>query len=95
MMFMAGFFISPTLAWVGVLLFSLTVVFALVTLPVEFDASSRAKKLLSAQGIVIANEMVGVNTALNAAALTYVAAAIQAVGQLLYYVVLLTGNSDE
>ena len=95
MMFMAGFFISPTLAWIGVLLFSLTVVFALVTLPVEFDASSRAKKLLSAQGIVIANEMVGVNTALNAAALKYVAAAIQAVGQLLYYVVLLTGNSDE
>ena len=94
-MFMAGFFISPTLAWIGVLLFSLTVVFALVTLPVEFDASSRAKKLLSAQGIVIANEMVGVNIALNAAALTYVAAAIQAVGQLLYYVVLLTGNSDE
>ena len=95
MMFMAGFFISPTLAWIGVLLFSLTVVFALVTLPVEFDASSRAKKLLSAQGIVIANEMVGVNIALNAAALTYVAAAIQAVGQLLYYAVLLTGNSDE
>ena len=94
-MFMAGFFISPTLAWIGVLLFSLTVVFALVTLPVEFDASSRAKKLLSAQGIVIANEMVGVNIALNAAALTYVAAAIQAVGQLLYYAVLLTGNSDE
>ena len=58
-MFMAGFFISPTLAWIGVLLFSLTVVFALVTLPVEFDASSRAKKLLSAQGIVIANEIWG------------------------------------
>jgi len=95
LMFMAGFFISPTLAWIGVLLFSLTVVFALVTLPVEFDASRRAKKLLSAQGIVIANEMVGVNTVLNAAALTYVAAAIQAIGQLLYYVVLLTGNSDE
>ena len=77
------------------LLFGLTVIFSLVTLPVEFDASKRAKRLLSDQGIIIGNEMTGVDKVLNAAALTYVAAAIQAIGQLMYYVFMLTGNSDD
>ena len=95
LIFLAGFFISPALAWIGVLLFGLTVIFSLVTLPVEFDASKRAKRLLSAQGIIIGNEMAGVDKVLNAAALTYVAAAVQAIGQLMYYVFMLTGNSDD
>ena len=95
LIFLAGFFISPALAWIGVLLFGLTVIFSLVTLPVEFDASKRAKRLLSDQGIIIGNEMTGVDKVLNAAALTYVAAAIQAIGQLMYYVFMLTGNSDD
>ncbi len=96
LMFMAGLFISPSIAWLGILLFAATVVFALVTLPVEFDASKRAKRLLSSQGIIFPTEMGGINSVLNAAALTYVAVAIQAVGQLVYYVFLLTGfNSND
>ena len=94
-MLMAGLFISPVLAWVGVLLFGLTVIFSLVTLPVEFAASKRARQLLSTEGIIVGNEMDGVNKVLNAAALTYVAAAIQAIGQLAYYVFMLMGNSDD
>ena len=95
LMLMAGLFISPVLAWVGVLLFGLTVIFSLVTLPVEFDASKRARQLLSTEGIIVGNEMDGINKVLNAAALTYVAAAIQAIGQLAYYVFMLMGNSDD
>jgi hypothetical protein len=77
---------------VGVALFAIAVVFTLVTLPVEFDASRRAKALLQSQGIIIGDEMTGVNKVLDAAAWTYVAAAVAAVGQLLYYVLLLTGG---
>jgi Zn-dependent membrane protease YugP len=81
-----------TLAWVGIVLFGLAVIFTLITLPVEFDASKRAKKLLVGNGVLIGNEIDGVNKVLDAAALTYVAAAIAAVGQLIYYVFLLTGG---
>ena len=80
------------IAWVGVALFGIAVVFTLVTLPVEFDASRRAKALLRSQGIIVGDEMAGVNKVLDAAAWTYVAAAVAAVGQLLYYVLLLTGG---
>ena len=81
-----------TLAWVGVVIFALAVIFTLVTLPVEFDATKRAKKLLVSNGILIGDEIKGVNKVLDAAALTYVAAAVAAVGQLLYYVFMLTGG---
>ncbi|MFW6185012.1 MAG: zinc metallopeptidase [Chloroflexota bacterium] len=84
-------FIGYSVAWVGVILFAGAVVFTLITLPVEFDASKRAKQLLKSQGLLIGNEASGVDKVLNAAALTYVAAAVAAVGQLLYYVLLLTG----
>ncbi len=77
---------------VGVILFAGAVIFTLVTLPVEFDASRRAKKLLVSNSILIGDEIKGVNKVLDAAALTYVAAAIAAVGQLLYYVFLLGGR---
>ncbi|MEI8102612.1 MAG: zinc metallopeptidase [Chlorobium sp.] len=87
--FMAGMFLAgtlgATLAWVGIILFGGTALFALVTLPVEFDASRRAKELLVSQGIVSSAEMQGVNAVLNAAALTYVAAAAQAIMQLVYF----------
>lgn len=89
-----GFLLRFTaLAWVGVILFAGAVVFSLVTLPVEFDASRRAKALLTQSGIVTHEEAGGVSTVLNAAGWTYVAAAIAAIGQLLYYVLLLTGGS--
>ncbi len=84
--------LGPTLAWVGLGLFGLTTVFALVTLPVELDASRRAKKLLLAQGIVFQQEIAGASSVLDAAALTYVAGAVQAISTMLYYVFLLTGS---
>ncbi|MGB1252541.1 MAG: zinc metallopeptidase [Candidatus Promineifilaceae bacterium] len=80
------------IAWVGVALFGLAVLFSLVTLPVEFDASRRAKKLLHSEGLLSQDEIVGVDKVLDAAALTYVAAAISAIGTMLYYVYLLMGS---
>ena len=92
-LFIIGFLLNFTsLAWLGVILFAAAVVFSLVTLPVEFDASKRAKTLLSGSGILSLQEAQGVDKVLNAAALTYVAAAVAAIGQLLYYVLLLTGG---
>ena len=67
-------------------------VFSLVTLPVEFNATSRAKALLVSEGILERSEMDGVNAVLDAAALTYVAAAAQAVSQVLYYAFILMGR---
>lgn len=74
------------LLWAGIILFSGFVFFQLVNLPVEFDASARAKRELVALGIVPAQSMTYVNNVLNAAALTYVAATLQAVLTLLYYI---------
>lgn len=86
--------VGSTIAWVGLILFAATAIFALVTLPVEFDASRRAKQLLVSQGILGQQELVGVNKVLDAAALTYVAAALQAVSTLLYYAYILLGRRD-
>jgi len=92
-LFIVGFLLNFTsLAWLGVILFATAVVFSLITLPVEFDASKRAKVLLGNSGILSPQEVQGVDKVLDAAALTYVAAAVAAVGQLLYYVLLLTGG---
>ncbi len=91
--FIAGFLMQlTTLAWLGVILFAASVAFALITLPVEFDASRRAKQLLTSSGIVMGDEAKGVDRVLDAAALTYVAAAVTAIGTLLYYVLLLSGG---
>jgi len=80
------------LAWIGVAVFSAGALFALATLPVEFNASARAKQLLYQTGIIqTEEEQRGVNQVLNAAALTYVAGLITAVMQLLYYVLLVGG----
>ncbi len=82
-----------TVAWIGVLLMSAAVVFSLVTLPVEFDASSRARQMLARAGMMSTPESQGVSAVLNAAALTYVAGAAQAIMQLLYWVTVLSGMS--
>lgn len=80
------------IAWLGVLAFSGGALFALATLPVEFNASNRARALLMESGLIVSeDEMNGVNNVLNAAALTYVAALVTAVLQLLYYVTLVMG----
>lgn len=97
-LFMIGLFMHGTLgsslAWAGIILFAGVALFALVTLPVEFDASRRAKELLVSQGIVSQREMEGVNAVLDAAALTYVAAAAQAISQLLYYITVMNRRND-
>ena len=94
-LFFIGYLVNVTgLAWFGLALFAATVVFALVTLPVEFDASRRAKQLLVNHGVLASQEMAGVNKVLNAAALTYVAGALQAISTLLYYAFILMGRRD-
>jgi Zn-dependent membrane protease YugP len=91
---LAGMFLNLTgLTWVGIGLFSLAVLFSLITLPVEFDASKRAKAILPSLGLVGPNDRDGVAAVLNAAAMTYVAAAATAVLQLLYF--LMRANSRD
>jgi uncharacterized protein len=89
-----GLFLNMlNLAWLGVLVFSGGALFALATLPVELNASARAKQLLSETGIVqTEQERRGVNNVLNAAALTYVAALLTSVLQLLYFASMITGR---
>jgi Zn-dependent membrane protease YugP len=91
-----GLFLNMlNLAWLGVIIFSGGALFALATLPVELDASARAKRLLAENGIIQGErEQRGVNRVLNAAALTYVAALVTAVLQLLYFVSLIAGRRD-
>jgi Zn-dependent membrane protease YugP len=89
---------STQMVWAGIVLFSAFVIFTLVTLPVEFNASSRAVQVLESSGMVTSAEVPGARAVLNAAALTYVAGAISAIMQLLYFLMragLLGGRSDE
>jgi Zn-dependent membrane protease YugP len=88
--FIAGFFFRMTgLIKIALLCFLVMIVFQLITLPVEFDASRRAKIILQQMGMVRAGEeATGVNKVLNAAALTYVAALVATIGQFLYYFLL-------
>jgi Zn-dependent membrane protease YugP len=96
-LFLIGFLMrASSLAWVGVLFFAGSAVFALITLPVELNASGRALQMLRTAGLVTGGqETEGVKSILNAAALTYVAALAQALSTLLYYVFLLTGFSRD
>ena len=73
------------LVTIGLVLFAAIVLFQLVTLPVEFDASKRALVALEGQGLLAADEVPGARAVLNAAALTYVAGFVAALGQLLYF----------
>ncbi len=82
---------SP-LVQIGILLFSAAVLFQLVTLPVEYNASSRATRLLDSQGILAHDEVAGTRKVLSAAALTYVAAAATSILQLLRLVILFGGG---
>jgi len=93
LIFLRSTALGMNIAWLGVLFFAGGALFALATLPVEFDASARAKQLLRQTGIIQTDEeMRGVNQVLNAAALTYVAGLVTAVLQLLYYVLLVGGG---
>jgi Zn-dependent membrane protease YugP len=86
---------ANVLVWAGILGFGAVAAFQLVNLPVEFDASNRAKQLLVQYGIVGNQEMTYVNGVLNAAAWTYVAATLQSILTVLYYVMMFTGRSDD
>jgi Zn-dependent membrane protease YugP len=87
MVMLLGLFISPNLVLVGAALFSAVLLFQIVTLPVEFDASNRAKALVVEKGIVGVAERRGMDKVLNAAAMTYVAAVAASISTLLYFLV--------
>ena len=90
---MIGIFMRITgLAQLAIVLFAVVVLFQLVTLPVEFDASRRAKQQLQSLGLVTAGEAGGASKVLSAAALTYVAGALAALSQLAYYLLVFSGN---
>ena len=84
---------SQSLFLVGILLFSLTTIFQLVTLPVEFNASHRALETIDGQGLLDGEELQGARKVLRAAALTYVAALLMSLLQLLRYVLIFLGRS--
>jgi Zn-dependent membrane protease YugP len=94
--FFAGLILSvQPLVNLGIILFSVVVVVQLVTLPVEFDASNRAKAVLASSGIVTTQEEAqGVSKVLGAAAMTYVAGALTAIATLVYYILLSQRRSD-
>jgi Zn-dependent membrane protease YugP len=86
-LFMGLFFNMTGLIWVGIFFFSLMVLFSILTIPVEFNASSRGLKLLEEAGLMqSASDRQGARAMLNAAGLTYVAAAVTSILQLLYYI---------
>jgi uncharacterized protein len=95
MVFLGAFLgMNPYLIWIGIGLFSCVVLFQLVNLPVEFNASARAKTQLVQLGVINQQELVYVSKVLNAAALTYVAATLQAIMTLLYLIMRFGGNRD-
>ena len=95
-LFFIGILLSySTLVTIGIILFSVVVLFQLVTLPVEFNASSRALKLLEARGILYDKEVDGARNVLSAAALTYVAATLMAVLQLVRLIAISNRNSND
>lgn len=85
---------SQSLFLIGILLFSLTTVFHLVTLPVEFNASRRALDAIESQGLLDSSELRGAQKVLRAAALTYVAALLMSILQLLRYVLIFVGRNQ-
>jgi len=86
---------STLLAWIGLILFGATTVFTLVTLPVEFDASKRAVVTLQKSGVLAADEIPGAKAVLDAAALTYVAAAAASLLQMLYWLFHILGAQSQ
>ena len=96
LLIMAGFFFQQFnfLLGLGIIFFSASVLFQLVTLPVEFNASSRARGVMVQMGFIHNQEQEGVGKVLNAAALTYVAAALISVMELLKYILIFTGRRE-
>ena len=84
----------PTLAYIGIALFSMAVLFQLVTLPVEFNASARAVRALEQSGSLSDEELRGVRRVLSAAAMTYVAAMLVSLMNLLRLIAIVAGNGN-
>ena len=92
-LFIAGLILSiKPLVYLGILMFSAVVVFQIITLPVEFNASSRALKILDSKGILYGDELRGAKKVLEAAAMTYVAATIMAISQLIRLIAISNRN---
>jgi hypothetical protein len=87
--------LGSSLALLGIIFFSIAVLFQVITLPVEFNASNRARDLMVAEGFITNEEERGAAKVLNAAALTYVAAALISVLQLLKFIMIFAGNRSE
>jgi len=95
-LFFAGFIVGiPSLLRLGILLFMTVVIFQLITLPVEFNASKRALALLGSENILLGNEVQGAKKVLDAAALTYVAATLMAIANLIRMIVLSNMRNDD
>ncbi len=92
---MRGMPFGSLLLWLGVIGFGMGVLFHLVTLPVEFDASRRAFRILSSSGMVTEEEMPAVKKVLYAAGFTYVAAALVALAEMVYWIMLLIGGGRD
>ncbi len=88
----AGFLLSDTLVWVGIIAYSLAVLVYLVTLPVEFDASKRALATIKSSGLLSEGEYKGAKSVLTAAAMTYVASALTALVQFLRLLLIASGR---
>jgi len=80
---------------IGILFFSIAVAFQLITLPIEFNASSRTKKLILAEGMIHESDAKSINKVLGAAALTYVAGALVSVLELIKYIMIFFQGSEE
>jgi Zn-dependent membrane protease YugP len=87
-------FASADLIMIGILLFSAVVLFHIITLPVEYNASNRAVLQLHQVGLISNEEVPMVKKVLGAAALTYLAAALSAIANLLYYLAIFAGSDD-
>ncbi|WP_177762224.1 zinc metallopeptidase [Flavobacterium sp. I3-2] len=84
----------PQLLLIGIVLFALTTIFSVVTLPVEYDASHRALKWLETKNMVTREELAGAKDSLTWAARTYLVAALSSIGTLLYYVMMYMGRRE-
>ena len=94
MLLSAGVAFGYTLIWIGIGAYTCVFLFQLVNLPVEFDASNRAKRLLNDLGIVDANGAAAVRNVLNSAAWTYVAVTLQSLLTVLYYALMILGQGS-
>ncbi len=84
----------PQLLLIGIVLFALTTIFSIITLPVEYDASNRALKWLETKNMVTREEYAGAKDSLSWAARTYLVAALSSIGTLLYYVMMYMGRRE-